>query len=154
MLEEQKKAVQREILLSFWRIHILHHASKEPIVGQWMLKELQRHGYDVSPGTLYPMLHRMEKLGWLKSSCESEKNPKARRFFVATQLGKEVLTLATLQFSELQSEAGKKNEKKNGNEFRKKTGKKAEKKARKKPVQKLVQKPEQKPEKKTGKKHE
>ena len=106
----QKKAVQREILLSLWRIHILHHAAKTPIVGQWMLKELQQHGYEVSPGTLYPMLHRMEKLGWLESHCESENNPKARRFFVATELGKNVIALATEQLSELQHETKAKHE--------------------------------------------
>ena len=56
----------REILLSFWKVHILHHASEEPVHGQWVLTELRRHGYDISPGTLYPLLHRMERHGWLK----------------------------------------------------------------------------------------
>ena len=56
----------REILLSFWKVHILHHAGEEPIHGQWVLTELRRHGYDISPGTLYPLLHRMERHGWLK----------------------------------------------------------------------------------------
>lgn len=110
MLEKQKKAIQREISLSFWRIHILYHASKEPIVGQWMLKELQHHGYEVSPGTLYPMLHRMEKLGWLTSYSETPQNPKARRFFITTDFGKEVLTIVTDQFAGLKTEIGKSHE--------------------------------------------
>jgi DNA-binding PadR family transcriptional regulator len=49
----------REILLSLWKIHILHHAAAGPVVGLWMLQELRRHGYDVSPGTIYPLLRRM-----------------------------------------------------------------------------------------------
>ena len=61
------KEVSREILLAFWKVHILHHASKEPLHGQWMLDELRHHGYQISPGTLYPLLARMERLGWLKS---------------------------------------------------------------------------------------
>lgn len=57
--------LQREILRSLWKVHILHHAREAPIVGHWMLEELREHGYRVSPGTLYPLLVRMEKLGWL-----------------------------------------------------------------------------------------
>ncbi len=100
----QKKAMQREIFVAFWKIHILHHAKEAPLVGQWMLKELQHHGYDVSPGTLYPMLHRMEKLGWLKSYLEDENNPKSRRFFSITELGEEVLQTARQQLLELKLE--------------------------------------------------
>ena len=43
--------VEREFLLAFWKLHILHHAAKEPVVGQWVTRELRRHGYEVSPGT-------------------------------------------------------------------------------------------------------
>lgn len=52
------KYLNREILLSFWKAHVLHHAAEGPVVGQWMLNELRRHGYEVSPGTLYPPLRR------------------------------------------------------------------------------------------------
>jgi DNA-binding HxlR family transcriptional regulator len=44
--------VDREILLSFWKVHILHHAGEKPIYGQWIISELRRHGYEISPGTL------------------------------------------------------------------------------------------------------
>ena len=60
------REVEREFLLAFWKLHILHHAGEEPIHGQWILTELRRHGYDISPGTLYPLLNRMEKDGLLK----------------------------------------------------------------------------------------
>ena len=53
------KLINREILLSFWKVHVLHHAAEGAVIGQWMLKELRHHGYDVSPGTLYPLLKRM-----------------------------------------------------------------------------------------------
>jgi DNA-binding PadR family transcriptional regulator len=58
--------VEREILRPLWKVHILFHAQEGPIVGHWMLEELREHGYRVSPGTLYPLLARMEKLGWLR----------------------------------------------------------------------------------------
>jgi len=57
------KSVSREIWLGFWKAHILHHAGEEALHGQWMLIELRRHGYNISPGTLYPLLHRMEQVG-------------------------------------------------------------------------------------------
>ena len=62
--------VEREFLLAFWKIHILHHAAEERgVYGQWMLQELHRHGYRISPGTLYPILARMADRGWL---CATE----------------------------------------------------------------------------------
>ncbi len=102
----QKKAMQREIFVSFWKIHILYHAAKAPLLGQWMLNELEQHGYEVSPGTLYPMLHRMEKLGWLSSTTEKPHLAKSKRFFHITDLGKEVLREAQSKLAELKSEVG------------------------------------------------
>lgn len=61
-----RKAVSREIFLGLWKIHILHHAAEGGVVGNWMLEELRHHGYEVSPGTLYPILARMEHFGWLR----------------------------------------------------------------------------------------
>lgn len=100
------KALQREILLGFWKVHILHHAVSGPVVGRWMLQELRRHGYEVSPGTLYPLLHRMERLGWLRCEVEAGGGPRAKRSFYATQRGKEVLTTALGQLNELITETG------------------------------------------------
>jgi DNA-binding PadR family transcriptional regulator len=101
------KAIQKEILLGFWKAHILLHAVAGPVVGQWMLEELRRHGYGVSPGTLYPILHRMEGLGWLYSEVDSTGGAKARRSFYATEKGREVLAIVRRQISELVRESGK-----------------------------------------------
>ena len=60
--------LDREFFLGFIKIHILYHASKEPIFGVEIAEELARHGYSVSPGTLYPVLHRLEKEGYMESS--------------------------------------------------------------------------------------
>jgi DNA-binding PadR family transcriptional regulator len=104
MSDDNLKAVQREILLSFWKIHILFHGAAGPVVGQWMLKELRHHGYDVSPGTLYPILHRMERLGWLRSETGASGGLRARRSFYTTELGKEVLAIALRQLNEVRGE--------------------------------------------------
>lgn len=96
--------VVREILLALWKIHILHHAVKEPIHGQWMLTELREHGYEVSPGTLYPLLRRMERFGWLKVVTKPDKNPRARRSYRITPEGRRTLDLVRRQLAELGTE--------------------------------------------------
>jgi DNA-binding PadR family transcriptional regulator len=101
------KNVQREILLGFWKVHILHHAAEGPLVGQWMLGELREHGYHVSPGTLYPVLRRMEANGWLKSKADKKAGPKARREYLLTATGRRVLKIVLGCLAELKGEVMK-----------------------------------------------
>jgi len=98
------KAVQREILLGFWKAHILRHAADGPVVGQWMLRELRRHGYEVSPGTIYPLLARLEERGWLKCKTDPGGGLRARKEYSLTKNGREVLTLLQKQVEELYRE--------------------------------------------------
>lgn len=98
------KELNREILLSFWKVHILHHAGEEPICGQWMLNELRRHGYDISPGTLYPLLQRMERLGWLKSKTQPGGGKRARKDYRLTSEGQRALDVVREQVRELHHE--------------------------------------------------
>jgi PadR family transcriptional regulator PadR len=100
----KRKVLQREILLGFWKVHILHHAAEGPVVGQWMLRELREHGYEVSPGTLYPVLRRMEKNGWLRSKADKKAGPKARREYSLTAQGREVLREVLACLTELRGE--------------------------------------------------
>jgi DNA-binding PadR family transcriptional regulator len=95
------KLINREILLSFWKVHVLHHAAEGEMIGQWMLKKLKQHGYDVSPGTLYPLLKRMEKNGWLTSKADLKKGPKAPRAYSITRNGRAVLKIVRKQLREL-----------------------------------------------------
>ena len=101
------KEVDREILLSFWKVHILHHAAEAPLVGLWMLKELGRHGYDVSPGTLYPVLRRMEARGWLRCHADRRGGKRARREYTLTRRGRRVLDLVREYVRELGEEVGR-----------------------------------------------
>ena len=97
------KAAKREILLSFWKVHILHHAGEAPLHGQWVIHELRRHGYDISAGTLYPLLKRMERVGWLRCAV-SGGGPRARRNYRLTAEGKKVLAMIREQIKELYEE--------------------------------------------------
>jgi DNA-binding PadR family transcriptional regulator len=56
---------ERYLYVGLIRLHILHHAAEEPIYGLGMIEELSRHGYKLSAGTLYPLLHGLEKKGYL-----------------------------------------------------------------------------------------
>jgi PadR family transcriptional regulator PadR len=96
--------VTREILLAFWKVHILHHAAERPVYGQWMMRELRRHGYEISPGTLYPLLHRMLQHGWLKLKQSKDAGPRARKNYTLTVTGRTVLRLVRKQVEEMYRE--------------------------------------------------
>ena len=98
------KALQREILLGFWKVHVLHHASEGPVIGQWMMQELRRHGYDVSPGTIYPLLARMEERGWLTCRTDPNGGLRARKEYLITPKGQEMLKFLRIQADELYRE--------------------------------------------------
>jgi PadR family transcriptional regulator, regulatory protein PadR len=94
----------RDIQLAFMRIHILHHAVEHPIYGLWMRDELAEHGYDISVGTLYPMLHQLEEDGYL-SSEEQLTDGRHRRYYHATDRGRALLTEVQRKLRELTREA-------------------------------------------------
>lgn len=83
----------QELLSGLIRIHILYHACKEPIFGLGMIEELQRHGYKMSAGTLYPMLHGLESRGLLRSR-KIRLGRRGRRVYRATAYGRKALAKA------------------------------------------------------------
>jgi len=85
------------------RLHILYHASKAPIFGHWIIDELGRHGYKLSPGTLYPILHSLESRGYLRSTAKRE-GRQTRRFYRATAAGRKALKRAKEKVRELVGE--------------------------------------------------
>ena len=93
----------KEFFLGFVKIHILYHASREPIYGVEILEELGRHGYRLSPGTLYPTLHRLSKEGLL--SVEKRiVDGKIRKYYVITEQGLAALDEAKKKITELVNE--------------------------------------------------
>jgi PadR family transcriptional regulator PadR len=81
----------RDFFLGFIRIHILHHASREPVYGLWLIEELAHHGYKLSPGTLYPILHNLEKEKILKSFTRNV-DGKIRKYYRTTSKGDRTLS--------------------------------------------------------------
>lgn len=92
--------VLRKLFLGFIHIHILHHASEHSIFGAWMLEELKEHGYNISAGTLYPILHTMESDGLLTKESRNVEG-KIRKYYTTTEKGNIVLIEARKKAYEL-----------------------------------------------------
>jgi DNA-binding PadR family transcriptional regulator len=92
-----KDKLLKDLLLGFIKVHILHH------YGQEFHEELQRHGYEISYGTLYPIFHKLEEQGYLKSINENVEG-KVRRYYRITMSGRKILQKATTQAKELVEE--------------------------------------------------
>lgn len=90
----------REIFRGFIRVHILYHATEAPVWGVALMKELARHGYRVGPGTLYPILHALERGGYLRHERHVV-NGKVRKCYRITPAGRRILSRAQTQLDEL-----------------------------------------------------
>ncbi|MGO4880991.1 MAG: PadR family transcriptional regulator [Bryobacteraceae bacterium] len=90
----------RELYSGLIRLHVLHHAVEEPIFGLGMVEELARHGYRISPGTLYPLLHGLEKKGYLRSH-QKRQGKSLRKIYRATPAGRKALQAAKNKVREL-----------------------------------------------------
>lgn len=98
--EDDLDLEHHDLLSGFIRLHILHHAVEGELYGQWMIDELARHGYKISPGTLYPMLRRLETVGYLVSREERDGRT-VRKFYRATPAGSKALSIARSKAKEL-----------------------------------------------------
>ncbi len=92
--------ILRKIFLGFIQVHILHHAKKEPVYGAFMIEELKSHGYEISPGTLYPIFHNLEKAELLTVENKTVEG-KVRKYYSITDKGEAVLVEAKKKIKEL-----------------------------------------------------
>jgi DNA-binding PadR family transcriptional regulator len=98
-----KKTMLRDLELAFIKIHILYHAEKEDVFGIGLMDELDRHGYEIGPGTLYPTLAKLERGGYL--TCQARTvDHKQRKYYRATQKGSALLNRMRKKIEELHQE--------------------------------------------------
>ena len=95
--------IARHFFNGFIRLHILYHAAKEAVYGTEITEELIRHGYRLSQGTLYPTLHLLEELGYLRSRLQIVRG-RRRKYYEATAAGRKVLAAARQKLVELVAE--------------------------------------------------
>jgi len=100
IVDVESRSDDRDLYSGLIRLHVLHHAAEEPVFGLGMAEELQRHGYRISPGTLYPLLHGLERKGYLRSS-EQRNGKSLRKVYRATPAGRKALTAARKKVREL-----------------------------------------------------
>ena len=100
LYRKHKEPDHREFVSGFIRLHILHHATQEPLVGFWMIEELRRHGYEMSPGTIYPLLIACKRKAIFPSKSKRE-GRRSWREYSATKEGKRVLSAAKRKLREL-----------------------------------------------------
>jgi len=98
--DDRGLTVDRDLYSGLIRLRVLHNATERPIFGLGMVEELARHGYRISPGTLYPMLRGLEKKGYL-SSTQQRNGKSLRTIYCATPLGRKALAAATAKAREL-----------------------------------------------------
>jgi PadR family transcriptional regulator, regulatory protein PadR len=99
-VEKTEESPNLDLFSGFVKLHVLHHASQQPVYGLWLIEELAEHGYRVSPGTLYPLLHSLEQSEMLKSHNELYAG-KIRRYYKITAVGRRHLKKAKGQMMEL-----------------------------------------------------
>lgn len=93
----------RDFYLGFIKIHILHHAMREAVFGLWLIEELNSHGYHLSPGTLYPILHDLERRGYI-AGFRKTVGGKIRKYYRTTSQGQAALEEARGKIKELTRE--------------------------------------------------
>lgn len=99
-LDKEASVADRDLYSGLIRLHVLHHAVEGPIFGLGIIEELARHGYRISPGSLYPLLQGLEKKGYLRST-EQRNGKSLRRVYRATSLGRKALAASKSKVREL-----------------------------------------------------
>jgi PadR family transcriptional regulator PadR len=95
--------VHHDLFLGFVKLHILYHAGREPVYGLWLIEELTEHGYRLSPGTLYPILHGLQEDRLLSSETRVVEG-KARKYYRLTRAGRKALEEGKKRAQELLEE--------------------------------------------------
>jgi DNA-binding PadR family transcriptional regulator len=93
----------RDFFRGFIKIHILYHVSREEVYGVQFIDELARHGYQLSPGTLYPLLHSLEDSHYVERE-DRIVDGKVRKYYRITRSGVEALEVARARVRELVDE--------------------------------------------------
>lgn len=85
---------QRRIVQSFFhgmlRLFVLQQAAHEPVYGGALAKALRRHGYEISPGSLYPLLHSLEHERLVRRRSRMVRG-RERKYYELTALGRACL---------------------------------------------------------------
>ena len=99
-MSKKTRPAGKDLYAGLIRLHVLHHACERPVYGAWIIEELSHHGYALSPGTIYPLLHGLERKGYLRSRTERD-GKQSRRVYAITTQGRKVFADAKTKVKEL-----------------------------------------------------
>jgi PadR family transcriptional regulator PadR len=94
---------ERDLCSGLIRLHILHRADREEIFGNRVLEDLAEHGYRLSAGTLYPILHALTAKGYLRVT-ERRSGSRMRKMYRTTSSGRRALVDAKAKVETLFAE--------------------------------------------------
>jgi PadR family transcriptional regulator PadR len=80
------RRIHRDFLQGMVKLFILHQASLGPVYGNKLSKALRSLDYQISPGSLYPLLHTLENSGLLHSRIRVSKG-RLRKYYQLTEQG-------------------------------------------------------------------
>ncbi len=75
---------------------------KAPRYGYALVERLEQAGLSVEPGTLYPLLRRLEKQGLLHSEWETS-GPKPRKYYALSEEGRKIYALLCGDWAEMEA---------------------------------------------------
>ena len=76
--------------------------AEEEVYGYELATKLAAHGFaDVSEGTIYPLLMRMQKLGWIEATQRVSPSGPKRKYYAITRTGREELAAFTARWQQL-----------------------------------------------------
>ena len=95
---------QRQISQAFWqgmvKLIVLHQANLGPVYGGRLSKYFHSLGYAISPGSLYPLLHSMEKANLMRCHIRIFKG-RARKYYELTPQGQDCLEASRKEAEEI-----------------------------------------------------
>jgi len=96
-------AVSKALLTGNTTMLILKLLEEKDRYGYQMIEELAQrsdHSFSLKAGTLYPLLHSLEKQGTITSYAEKADNAKVRKYYRITPQGKKMLADKTDEWTE------------------------------------------------------
>jgi len=93
--------IESEMNRGFLQVLVLI-ALETPMYGYMMIRYLQEQGYSVEENTLYPILRRLEKNGWLSSRWDVL-HDRPKKYYEITDEGR-VIRTALLEIRQTQNQ--------------------------------------------------
>ena len=100
---DRKSLIYQDFLRGMVKLLVLHRAGQEPVYGGALRKSLHGLGFDISPGSLYPLLRALEKSKLLRCRPRMVRG-RVRQYYELTRAGRSCLAEVRKELAELVKE--------------------------------------------------